>query len=182
MADDNEYERNQAWANVFSKILKTGKRSKKKNLILIKAIQDENIEKKKLKKIKLEKKLKERVEVVDEKGQVKPIKDESDQEEVKVNLLNSKKKSDDQSILRRVKPSQKEKERENYLNSIATQGVVQLFNAVEKYQVKVSYLLFKLNYSKIIFLIFFNFCITRSLPMKWPKLNQKRKKKKQLPI
>lgn len=125
---------NQAWADVFSKILKTGKRSSKKNLVLAKAKKDDEIERDKLKKIELEKKLKQRIEVIDEDGNITAIDNEKISKEE--NQLTSKRKSEDQSLLRRVKPSLKEKERETYLNSIATQGVVQLFNAVEKYQVK----------------------------------------------
>ncbi|KAJ8673443.1 hypothetical protein QAD02_004705 [Eretmocerus hayati] len=126
--DGNKTIANPGWADAMKKILNTKKPKKKKTIVLSKA-----------------KKLNEVIPKPQEK--VVPFEVETEAGEIKVDTikvetaagdgeksLEQKKRKRKESLGIRVKPNVLDREREKRLQRIATNGVVQLFNAVRQQQ------------------------------------------------
>jgi len=146
-ADDDDSERgddfgNVGWADALMKVLKTNAPKKKKQLILSRGLTDEEAAKKKEKKSAPEA----NIEVVDSEGRpVKRLSEVEDAGSAKKKLKNELDKEkavgkqnrlarEKWEKIARVKPSPDDLLRERTLSSIATKGVVQLFNAVKEQQ------------------------------------------------
>ncbi|XP_034938996.1 RRP15-like protein [Chelonus insularis] len=121
--DDNmESEGNPGWADVFQKILNTNKPKKKKTLVLSKAKKLSDVAKKS--EISTDADDAEQTAGVSKK---KKVQNDGENKEVKSKLISLRKK-----------PSVLDRPRERVLQKIATKGIVQLFNAVEKQQAQIN--------------------------------------------
>ncbi|KAH6932056.1 hypothetical protein HPB50_002723 [Hyalomma asiaticum] len=128
-SDESAAEGNEAWANVLGKLLHT-KSPRTKTPILFKAKKDGQRKRQKPATI---------LEIVGEEGEVKEEETEKlpDEPEFlsKRELRERKEKRRQWEEMSRIKPVHDE--REKRLRSIATRGVVQLFNAVKTHQKEV---------------------------------------------
>lgn len=116
---------NPAWADALQKILKTNKPKRKKAIVLSKA--------KKCNAVATEKEsLPVEVDEIKEENETEIVNTTESKENV---ILTKRKQRRKDNLGIRVKPSIVDKERERFLQKIATKGVVQLFNAVKQQQV-----------------------------------------------
>ena len=125
--DDNSDTINSGWADAISKVLSV--KPKKKSLILSKAKKDRDIKRK-------SEDQSDDLELVKSDGTVAQINDKSNKK-LKTDKSGKKKKKlskNEWEVMHKLKPKEADKERERQLCSIATKGVVQLFNAVREQQ------------------------------------------------
>lgn len=121
--DDKNGSGNAGWADAMSKVL--GSTVKNKNFLLSKAKKDKDID------VTHQKTEEKTVEIIGADGQ----KIEADVPETPVSTPNSKKKSRQERLSSSARKNPKEcnREKEVWLNQMATRGVVQLFNAVHQH-------------------------------------------------
>ncbi|XP_026743283.1 RRP15-like protein [Trichoplusia ni] len=115
---------NEGWADSVAKILGSSKPKNKKTLVLSRAKKHADI-------VKTVKEEKPAFEIIDEKGEKKPV--VKKEEPVETSEPPAKKVKHEKASIR-MKPNILEKDRERLLSKIATKGVVQLFNAVRNQQ------------------------------------------------
>lgn len=131
--DNNNNNNNKSWAEAINKVLF----SKTKNTILSKAKKDKDISFGKRKNDDFTNEL----QIVDKDGNVvnndinqKFNKSKSDQSVSQRKKRKNKLSKTQWEVMNRLKPQTNDKERERMLATIATKGVVQLFNAVKEQQ------------------------------------------------
>lgn len=124
---------NSKWVDAMTNVLKSSSKSEKlkRNLILSKALKDKEAKRRKTN-------LKHEIEIVSSDGKeiVEKIVGSKPESKPEVKENKESRSRIDWDKLGRIKPTVniEEKERERFLSSIATKGVVQLFNAVKEQQ------------------------------------------------
>ncbi|KAL7306520.1 hypothetical protein TKK_0001217 [Trichogramma kaykai] len=122
--DNDKSLANPGWADAMKKVLKTNKPKKKKTIVLSKAKKINEVKVQPKKDVSFE------IEGGDEKVKVETSKDIK----TETNLKDIQNKAKKKVLGIRKKPSALDRNREKRLQRMATNGVVQLFNAVRKQQ------------------------------------------------
>ncbi|XP_011311221.1 RRP15-like protein [Fopius arisanus] len=126
MEQESKFMRNEGWADAMQNILKTNKPKKKTTLVLSRAKKISEV------KPKIEQSP---FEIESKDGEIKAeIDEKADKKNFAMDKPEKRRKEEKMKHSIRIRPSPLTRPREKILQKIATQGVVQLFNAVREQQ------------------------------------------------